>query len=70
MIFEPDLTPSSHLFKEVRARLILRGLSFSAYCRKSGLTRQNVASALSGKWTGPKATEVVDAILVDLGMVK
>lgn len=70
MIIGRDITPSDHLFKEVRARLILRGLSFSAYCRNAGLTRQNATSALSGKWTGPKAAEVVETILSDLGMAR
>lgn len=60
--------PSEQLLKVVRANLVLRGLSFAAYCRQSGLTRQNARSALLGNWTGPKAQETVRQIVADLGI--
>jgi len=60
--------PSEHLLKVVRANLVLRGLSFAAYCRQAGLTRQNARSALLGNWTGPKAQETVRQIVDDLGI--
>ncbi len=60
--------PSEQLLKAVRANLVLRGLSFAAYCRKEGLTRQNARSALVGNWTGPKAQETVRQIVDNLGI--
>lgn len=68
MIDAVDHTPSAELLKKVRAALIMRDLSFSKYCSDRGLTRQNAAAALVGKWTGPKAGILVDEILCDLEM--
>lgn len=67
MISRLDNTPSDHLLKQVRAALVLQGLSFSEYCRRNDVVRQNVAAAISGRWTGPKAEEVVEKVLRDLG---
>lgn len=63
-----DHIPSEQLLKVVRANLVLRGLSFSGYCREVGLTRQNARSALLGNWTGPKAKQTVRQIVDDLGI--
>lgn len=63
-----DTTPSGELLKIVRAALVMRGLSFSRYCVARGLVRQNAAAAISGRWTGPKATQLVECTLDDLGM--
>ena len=52
--------------KVVRVRLMERDRSFSAYCRERGYTRQNLAAALSGRWTGPRAKALVDQVLADL----
>ena len=68
MLISVDNTPSEELLKAVRAALLLKGLSFSAYCARRDLIRQNVAAALAGHWTGPKATRVVQEILHDLGL--
>lgn len=56
-------TPSDQLLKEVRAALILKGLTLSSYCQKHNLTRQNVSAALSGKWKGPKADYLVHRVV-------
>jgi predicted CxxxxCH...CXXCH cytochrome family protein len=54
--------------KAVRICLMQRDLSFSAYCHQNGYTRQNLAAALTGKWTGPKAKTLVSQVLTDLGL--
>ena len=69
-MFTEDLTPSEDLLKAVRAQLVLRGLSFAAYCREREITRQNAAAALVGKWNGRKAGELVELILSDLELRK
>ena len=61
-----DHTPSKQTMKAVRIRLMQLDLSFSAYCREKGYTRQNLASALLGKWTGPKAEALVKAVCHEL----
>lgn len=59
-------TPSKQTMKAVRIRLMELDLSFSAYCRDKGYTRQNLASALLGKWTGPKAEALVQEVCHEL----
>jgi len=56
-------TPNPELLKRVRAALVLKGSSLNAFCRESGLTRQNVSAALAGNWRGPKASALVQLIL-------
>lgn len=65
---ESDHNPSRQTMKAVRICLVERDLSFAAYCRERGHTRQNLAAALSGKWTGRKAKALVDQVLNDLGI--
>jgi hypothetical protein len=59
-------TPSKQTMKAVKIRLMERDLSFSAYCRNKGYTRQNLAAALSGSLTGPKAEVLVRTVCEDL----
>lgn len=56
-------------FKEVRVRLLQRGLSLSAYCDQNRYTRQNLTSALKGEWRGPKASRLVQEVLRDVGII-
>ena len=41
--------------EDVRATLILRGTSFSAFCTQHGFTRQAVVAALKGTRKGPRS---------------
>lgn len=61
---------SKQAVKAVRIRLIQLDLSFSAYCREKGYTRQYLGAALLGNWTGPKAEELVRPVCQDLGIVE
>lgn len=61
-------TPSEHLLNLVKATLVLKGLSLSAYCRDRDMVRQNVSAALTGKWRGPKAQKTIYSVLNDLGL--
>ncbi|WP_022705307.1 hypothetical protein [Pseudorhodobacter ferrugineus] len=63
-----DYTPSKQTLKEVRVRLLMRGLSFAGYCREQGLIRQNLAAAITGKLTAPKAEAMFQSVLMDSGM--
>lgn len=63
-------TPSKQTMKAVRIRLMQLDLSFSAYCREKGYTRQNLGAALLGNWTGPKAEELVRVVCQDLDIVE
>ena len=59
-------TPSDDLLKEVRAHLVQRGTSFSAFCSEHGFTRQYVTAALSGSRTGPKARALMVRFLAKI----
>lgn len=56
-------TPSDQLLKDVRAHLVGRGTSLSAFCKEHGFLRQAVAQALSGDRSGPKARLLVARFL-------
>lgn len=61
-----NLTPSTDLLKAVRAQLILRDSSLSAWAEQNGVKRQNLRKALVGEWRGPKASKLVARVVNDL----
>jgi lambda repressor-like predicted transcriptional regulator len=52
--------------KAVRAQLILRDSSLSAWAQQNGVKRQNLRKALLGEWQGPKAAKLVERVFNDL----
>ena len=56
-------TPSPALFKVLRAALIVRGMSFNAFCLRHGFTRQAVTFALRGDRTGPKSRQLAERFI-------
>lgn len=60
------LTPSDQLLKAARASLILRGSSLSDWSRRNGCKRQNLTTALNGKWAGPAAKALVARLVDDV----
>lgn len=56
-------TPSPQLLKEVRAELVRRGTSLSAFCRENGHVRQAVTAALSGARPGPTSRALARKVL-------
>jgi len=54
--------------REVRAELILRGLSLSAWARGYGKASQYVQLAVRGKRRGPIARRIVAALKAELGL--
>jgi hypothetical protein len=67
-MLESQHRPSKQTMKAVRVCLLQRDLSFSAYCHQNGYTRQNLAAALCGRWTGRKASALVEQVLTELGL--
>lgn len=43
------------------------GDSLNAWCKREGLQRQNVTSALTGAWDGPKARAIRERVIAYLG---
>lgn len=66
MMILSTLTPSDQLLKAARASLILRGSSLSDWSRKNGCKRQNLTTALNGKWSGPAARALVCRFIDDV----
>jgi len=56
-------TPSDHLLKEVRAKLIAEGSSLASFCKENAIDRSSATYALNGKRSGPRSKDIVDAII-------
>lgn len=52
----------SHRLCLIRAGFTAQGTSFHAWCSSNGINTQNARKAVIGKWTGPKASALVDRI--------
>lgn len=57
------------LLLEIRTGFVGRGTSFSKWCAENGIKRQNARAAILGEWTGPKAREVVQVLVVASGVL-
>jgi len=49
--------------QQVRAGFITQGLSLKAYCLDNDIDPSNASKALVGKWTGIKATALVNLLI-------
>lgn len=56
--------------RRVRAGLIAKGTSFTAWCEANGIKHQNARKALLGQWVGPKATQIVERALDAAGVAE
>lgn len=54
--------------RRVRAGFVAQGTSFRAWCLREGVKRQNADKALLQQWKGPKATALVERILLAAGV--
>lgn len=64
-MFTSHTIPSPELLKAVRAGLIIKGSSLSAWAMKNGVKRQNLTKALLGEWKGKKAAELINKVTSD-----
>jgi len=58
-----DFELGPDLILDLRARFTRKGTSFSKQAKKLGVHPGNARHALLGGWTGPRAMEVVDALV-------
>jgi lambda repressor-like predicted transcriptional regulator len=65
-VFALHTIPSPALLKAVRAGLIIKGSSLSAWAAANGVKRQNLTKALVGDWKGKKAAELVEKVTSDV----
>jgi hypothetical protein len=45
-------------FKNLRVRLLLKGVPFVRFCEENSILRQSAEKAFNGTWNGQKAEEV------------
>lgn len=53
---------------QIRSAFVARGTSFHAWCLTSGINPNNARKAVIGKWTGPKARQLVSQIMFAAGL--
>ncbi len=58
----------TRLMQEVRAAFILRGTSYTAWCRAQGIEPSQVRQAIYGTWAGPKGRAVRANVLRAAGV--
>lgn len=46
----------------IRAGFVAQGTSLNAWCLAEGVKPTNAYKALAGKWTGPKATALIERL--------
>lgn len=51
-----SVTQKGHTLVQVRAGFVAQGTSLHAWCKQNGIDTQNARKALTGQWTGPKAS--------------
>lgn len=49
-------------YRTARAAFVARGETLNAWCKANGRAIQNVREAFFGRWNGPGATEIVQAV--------
>lgn len=67
IVIELTDEPGLILFRQVKAGLMLKGLSFTEACEQAGVHRENCRRALYGLWNGPKAHEARQKICAVAG---
>jgi len=58
------------MMRELRSAFVARGTSFHGWCRANGINTQNARKAVTGKWRGPKATELLESLVAGAGLAK
>lgn len=63
-----DFPPSKALYLQVRAGLIMQGLTLTGWCRDREINPTNARAALVGAWDGPKGKDL-RADLIDAARI-
>lgn len=68
-----EITPGVHLYRAVRAALLLRGMTFVQFCEGEGVERGWAQQALTGERDGKKAKalrkQLVEAAGLDVNSI-
>lgn len=54
----------------IRSAFVSQGTSLHAWCLSAGINPHNARKAIIGKWTGPKASQLVAQIMAAAGVEK
>lgn len=63
-----DFPPGKALYLQVRAGLIIQGLTLTGWCRERDINPTNARSALVGAWDGPKG-KALRSELIDVARI-
>lgn len=64
---KPKMT-KEQLYTQIRAGFVTKGTSLNKWCKQNGYHRQNAYAAIMGEWTGEKATELCNLLIVESGV--
>ena len=56
------------LYLQIRASFVGHGTTLNAWCKANGTHIQNVRDALLGRWTGEKATLLIERVTKAAGV--
>lgn len=56
------------LYASVKAGFVSKHSSLHSWCVKNEIARQNARAALLGKWSGPKARDLVQKLIDESGV--
>lgn len=59
---------NEQLYSKIRAGFVSKGTSLNKWCKQNGYHRQNAYAAIMGEWTGEKATELCNLLMVESGV--
>jgi len=63
-----DLAPNKGLHRRIRAGFILKGTTFTAWCRQHEINENNARSANIGAWDGPKGRALRERLIDASGL--
>lgn len=52
----------------IRSAFVAKGTSLHAWCLSAGINPHNARKAIIGKWTGPKAEQLVKKVMIAAGV--
>lgn len=59
---------NEQLYTKIRAGFVSKGTSLNKWCKQNGYHRQNAYAAIMGEWSGEKAAELCNLLMVESGV--
>ncbi len=65
---DEQYTVPPNLYPLIKGHFVMNGTSVTDWCTRNEVRLQNLKSAISGAWTGPKAEALVKKAIKDSGV--